>query len=101
MTVALINATRRLKVINLPHESYCAALGSCACGTLKSRPIASSLTLTAGAVVTGLDDAVLTVPDVAIEVRAGELRVRREAPPPKPKNRSRKPQRRSGRKKAR
>ena len=101
MTVTLINATRRMKVLNLPHESYCAALGTCACTDNGAGRVASSLTLAAGASATGLDDAVLAVPDVVTEVRSGELRVRREAPPPKPKNRSRRSPRRSGRKKAR
>ena len=102
MTVTLINATRRMKVINLPHDSYCAALETCACTAHNGAgPLASVLTLAAGASTTGLDEAVLLVPDVARDVRAGELRVRREVPPPKPSSRSRKAPRRSGRKKAR
>ena len=102
MTVTLINATRRMKVINLPHESYCAALGTCACVPRNgARPVCSALTLAAGASASGLDDAVLRVPDVARDVRAGELRVRREAPPPKPETEPRTASRRPGRKKAR
>ena len=102
MTVTLINATRRMKVINLPHDSYCAALGTCACVPRDgARALCSALTLAAGASAPGLDDAVLRVPDVARDVRAGELRVRREVPPPKPSSPSPKAPRRSGRKKAR
>jgi hypothetical protein len=102
VTITLINTTRRIKVINLPHDIYCAAAGRCAClqapGRDKRR-IASSLTLPAGSITPGLDEAVLLVPEVARDVRAGELRVRREAPAPKNNtNPSRKAPRRSGRK---
>ena len=101
MTITLINATRRMKILNLPHETYCAALGACACVEVGGRRLASSLTLAAGTSTPDLDDAVLWLPDVARDIRAGELRVRREAPPQKPTNRSRKASRRTGRKKAR
>ena len=102
MTVTLINATRRMKVINLPHDSYCEALGNCACATgIGSERTAASLTLPAGSRTTGIHEAVLQLPDVARDIRAGELRVRREVPPPQPKSRSRKAPRRTGRKKAR
>lgn len=96
MTVTLINATRRMKVINLPHATYCAGLGACACD-----PFPAVLTLAAGESASGLDAAVLRVVDVAREVRSGELRVRRKTPPPKTSSRSRSTRRRSGRKKAR
>lgn len=83
MTVTLINASRRMKVVNLPHDVYCAALGRCACVEIgRGRRVASSLTLPAGSATGGLDEAVLRVPDIARDVRAGELRVRREASPP-------------------
>lgn len=110
MTITLTNATRRMKVINLRHDVYCAALGRCACVPAPGgRPLASALTLASGASAEGLDEAVLRVADVARDIRAGELRVRREAlapepPPPadpNPDTRSRKAPRRSGRKKAR
>jgi len=102
MTITLINATRRMKVINLPHASYCEALGSCACVARSgSKPTAASLTLPAGSRTTGIHEAVLQLPDVARDIREGELRVRREVPPPQPKSRSRKAPRRTGRKKAR
>ena len=104
--ITLINATRRMKVLNLPHASYCEARGACACTRSGDRRLASSLTLSAGAVLEGLDEAVLAVPQVLALVRAGELRVRRVASPrksnPTPKkNEPRKATRRSGRKKAR
>ncbi|MFZ5787434.1 MAG: hypothetical protein ACOY3Y_13405 [Acidobacteriota bacterium] len=101
MTITLINTTRRMKVINLPHDIYCAAAGRCACAAASGRGgrrIASSLTLPAGSATPGLDEAVLLVLEVARDVRAGELRVRREAPVPKNTNPSRKALRRSGRK---
>ena len=102
MTITLINATRRMKVINLPHASYCEALGSCACTAEgDSKRMAASLTLPAGSRMTGIHEAVLQLPDVARDIRAGELRVRREVPPPQPKSRPRKAPRRTGRKKAR
>lgn len=102
MTITLINATRRMKVINLPHASYCEALGTCACvASGGSKPTAASLTLPAGSRTTGLPEAVLQLPDVAHDIRAGELRVRRDVPALQPKSRSRKASRRTGRKKAR
>jgi len=102
VTITLINATRRMKVINLPHARYCEALGHCACAAGSgSKRTAASLTLPAGSRTTGIHEAVLQLPDVAHDIRAGELRVRREVPPPQPKSRSRKAKRRPGRKKAR
>ena len=102
MTITLINTTRRMKVINLPHDIYCAAAGKCACTPASGRAgrrIASSLTLPAGTATSGIDEAVLLVPEVARDVRAGDLRVRREVPAPKNNtNPSRKAPRRSGRK---
>jgi hypothetical protein len=109
VSVTLINTTRRMKVINLPHASYCEARGSCACQTRGAQRLAAAITLPAQGSATGLDDAVLGVPAVARAVRVGELRVQQEAkagePPaptdPTPKTRSRKATRRTGRKKAR
>ena len=51
--------------------------------------------------VATLHEVVLTIPDVIRAIRAGELRVRRQAPPAKPKTKTRRPTRRSGRKKTR
>ena len=102
MTVTLINTTRRMKVINLPHASYCEALGTCACTAGRGdRLTASSLTLCAGSTTLGLHEAVLQLPDVARDIRAGELRVRRDVSPPQPKSRPRKASRRTVGKKAR
>lgn len=102
MTITLVNATRRMKTINLPHASYCEALGTCACTTGHGdRLTAASLTLCAGSTTPGLPEAVLQLPDVARDIRAGELRVRREVPAPQPKSRPRKASRRAGHKKAR
>jgi len=101
MTITLINSTRRIAVINLNHDVYCEAKGTCACGLQGGKHHARAVTIPAGESVTDLDEAVLTLPDVIRAVRAGELRVRRQAPPPKPKTNSRKPSRRSGRKKTR
>ena len=101
MTITLINTTRRMKVFTLPHDSYCAAAGGCACAQetgREGRRIASSLTLPADSVTHGLNEAVLLVPDVALDVRKGELRVRREATTTTTANPSRKAPRRSGNK---
>ena len=82
MNVTLVNTTRRMKVVNLPHDSYCTALGRCACTEVGGRRLAASLTLPAGSATAGIDEAVLAVPAIARNVRAGELRVRRDAAPP-------------------
>lgn len=101
MTITLINATRRITVINLIHDVYCEAKGTCVCGLQGGKRHARAVTIPAGESVADLDEAVLTLPDVIRAIRAGELRVRRQPPPPKPKTNSRKPSRRSGRKKTR
>ena len=104
MNVTLVNTTRRMKVVNLPHDTYCKAIGRCACTDAGGRRLAASLTLPAGSATEGIDEAALAVPALARDVRAGELRVRREAapPPPQPEPGPRKPSRRPGRtKKAR
>ena len=54
MTMTLINKTGRMKVYNLPHKTYCAALGKCACTLLPGRNsarVCASLTLPADAEV--------------------------------------------------
>ena len=101
MTVMLKNTAGRMKVFNLPHDPFCLRAGTCACAELPGRPprrLASSLTLPAGAEASGLPDAVLELPEVARAVRAGELRVRREAAPASKNPRARRAARRSGRK---
>lgn len=71
----LTNRTNRMKVIPLPHETFCAVLGSCACletSGLKKR-IASSLTISAGSTSGELSEAVLNVGHVERMVKRGEL----------------------------
>ncbi|PID38558.1 MAG: hypothetical protein CSB49_04915 [Proteobacteria bacterium] len=91
MSITLINASRRIAVINLIHDIYCEAGGTCVCGLQGGKRHARAVTIPAGESVADFDEAVLTLPDVIRAVRAGELRVRRQAPPPKPKINSRKP----------
>jgi hypothetical protein len=72
-----------MKVFILPHETYCLALGRCVCeesAGIRPRRIPSSLTLPAGSVTPGLDDALLLLPEVAKAARTGDLLVRRELP---------------------
>ncbi len=99
MTITLINTSRRLTVISLRHDIYCKALGTCVCSETKGKRHARAVTIPAGESVSDFEEAVLTLPDVIRAVRAGELRVRRQAPPPK--TNSRKPTRRSERRKTR
>ena len=101
MTITLINASRRIAVINLAHATYCKALGSCGCSVQGGKRHARAVTIPAGESVTDLDEAVLTLPEVIHAIRKGDLRVRRQAPPPKPMTNSRKPKQSSGRKKTR
>ena len=101
MNITLINATRRMTVINLIHDIYCEALGTCVCTVFKGKRHTHAVTIPAGESVSDLHEVVLTIPEVIRAVRAGELRVKRQAPQPKPKTNSRKPTRRSGRKKTR
>ena len=77
MTVTLFNNTNRMKVIPLPHATYCAALGKCVCMTIPGMKtkVASSLTIPAGEAATGIPEAVLRVPLVDRMVRKGELAV--------------------------
>ena len=103
MTITLINASRRIAVINLIHDLYCEATGTCVCTLQGGKRHPRAVTIPAGESVADLDEAVLTLPDVIRSVRAGDLRVRRQAPPPKskPKTNSRKPKQSSRRKKTR
>lgn len=82
MTVTLINKTRRLKTYNLPHDTYCKALGRCTCTKLSGRggrAVCASLTLPAGGLVSLLAEAVLEVADIIRDLRAGLLEAKREA----------------------
>jgi hypothetical protein len=83
MTVSLTNTLGRMQIFVLPHETYCQALGKCACEVEHgrvARRIPSSLTLPAGATVAGLPEAILSVRDVVAAHRRGALGVARRAP---------------------
>ena len=86
MSVTLINTTRRMVVLNLPHESYCKALGRCACTPHPLREnatVASSLTIPAGQAVADLPEAVLSAPEADQAIKTGELLVE-QTPAPGP-----------------
>jgi len=85
MTVTLSNTSGRLKTFTLPHESFCAARGRCACAMTPGRDprrVPSSLTLAAKTRLEGVDEAVLAVPEIDQTVHAGELRVERKPSAP-------------------
>jgi len=84
MSVTLTNRTRRMMVLNLPHESYCEALGRCACTPhplKEDATVATSLTIPAGQAVADQPEAVLSAPDVEQAVQAGELAVEQSKSP--------------------
>lgn len=81
MTITLINKTRRMRVYNLSHDSYCQALGQCACTRLPTRNtmyVCASLTLPANARVSGIQEAALQVPEIARDIKVGSLAVTRK-----------------------
>ena len=83
MTVSLTNTSRRCLVFVLAHETYCQALGECRCDVeqgRRARRMARSLTLASGVTSPGLDDAVLTIPEVVRAVKRGDLSVKRHVP---------------------
>jgi len=88
VTVSLTNASGRYQVFVLTHETFCRARGTCACDLEEgrhARRTARSLTLTTGVTSAELDDAVLSIPEVARAVKRGELTVKRHVPePPRP-----------------
>jgi len=89
MTITLTNTSGRLKTFTLPHESYCKARGRCSCTSTSGRDarrVPSSMTLAADARLEGLDEGVLSVPEIERALRAGELRVERKPPPARPAN---------------
>ncbi len=66
MTVSLTNTSNRCQVFVLAHETYCKAVGECACDVEQGRSARRtprSLTLASGVTSTELDDALLSVPD--------------------------------------
>ncbi len=79
MTVSLTNTSRRCLVFVLAHDVFCVANSRCRCAP-GARPVPTSLTLTAGVTVDGIDEAVLTVPAVIRAVRDGALAANRGAP---------------------
>lgn len=85
MTVSLTNTSSRCQVFVLAHETYCKALGECACEVEQGRAprrTPRSLTLATGVTSSALDDAVLAVPDVVRAIRRGELAVKRHVAEP-------------------
>ncbi len=79
MSISLTNTSRRCLVFVLAHDVFCVANGRCRCA-LGVRPVPTSLTLATGVTVDGLDDAVLTVPEVIRAIRDGALAANRGAP---------------------
>lgn len=80
MTITLINRTGRMKIYNLPHRTYCKALGKCACTKLPGRnagQVCASLTLASGVEVDGVPETVLQVKEIAKDISSGGLRVKR------------------------
>ena len=73
----LINKTNRMKVIPLPHQSYCEALGRCMCIQLPGmkKKVATSLTIPAGGISKEVPDAVLNVAQVARLLRQQKLEI--------------------------
>jgi len=84
VTVALISTVRRLAVFVLSHTAYCAALRRCSCTRRRDgKLLAASLTVPARARISDLPEAVLAVPEIALAVRQGALRVE-HTPSPEP-----------------
>ena len=103
MSITLLNTARRMKVYNLPHHTYCKALGRCGCRPLPGRDgrrACTSITLPAGGVLEDLPDAVLEVADVLRDLRAGVLRAHSFAERPRKTTTTRKA-RGGGRKRSR
>ncbi|GAB4206542.1 MAG: hypothetical protein OHK0013_23360 [Sandaracinaceae bacterium] len=85
MTVSLTNTSNRCQVFVLAHETYCKALGECACDVEQGRAprrTPRSLTLATGVTSPDIDDAVLAVPEVVRAARRGELAVKRHVVEP-------------------
>jgi hypothetical protein len=108
-TLTLINTTRRMKIYNLPHDTYCSALGRCACTRLdgrQARLICASITIPAGGFVNELPKAVFEVAEIQRDLKVGHLRAHHITQPEKKTSKTRKAgskknQSGSGRKRAR
>jgi hypothetical protein len=79
VSISLTNTSRRCLVFVLAHDVFCLANGRCRCAH-GARPVPTSLTLATGVTVDGLDDAMLTVPEVTRAIRDGALAANRGAP---------------------
>jgi hypothetical protein len=79
VSISLTNTSRRCLVFVLAHDVFCVVDGRCR-GAPGTRPVPASLTLATGVTVDGLDDAVLTVPEVIRAIRDGALAANRGAP---------------------
>jgi hypothetical protein len=93
MSIVIKNMERRMRIINLPHETYCKAAGRCACAketvttvvhdpktgersmVSRVKRIPSSLTILGLEAREGLPDALLEIPEVKRALRAGRLRI--------------------------
>lgn len=84
MSITLINTTKRMKVYNLPHESFCKALGGCKCTILAGRDnkrLCSSISIPAGAFIENMPDAIMEIAEVIRDLKSGNLRAHRVATP--------------------
>lgn len=92
-TITLINTTRRMKVYNLPHNTYCKALGRCACTRLpgrEGRRVCASITLPAGGFVNELPKAVFEVAEIHSDLKSGLIRAHQISQPEKKTSKPRK-----------
>mgnify|MGYP001548027781 CR=1 FL=1 len=82
MSITLHNTSRRMLVISLKHDTYCQATGNCACSHnhANGKLHFSTITIPSGESVPDLHEAVLALSEVKRAVRAGELRIERQAP---------------------
>ena len=98
-----------MKIYNLPHDTYCKALGHCACTRLAGRKeqlVCASITLPAGGFVNELPKAVFEVVEIQRDLKSGHLRAHQISQPEKKTSKprkagSKKNQSGSGRKRAR
>ena len=90
-----------MKVYNLPHDTYCKALGRCACTRFQGKRVCSSLTIPAGGFQKELPEAVLYVAEVLRDVGTGVLRANRISNKEKKTTPTRKSKSGSGRKRKR